>query len=54
MVLDKETALKLEDTERQHVETLGKKNRDLQTRIEKLEGAISTLMTVQDKLQPVP
>jgi len=49
MIIDKETALKIEDTERQQEKTLGKKNMELQTRLEKLEGAISALITAQNK-----
>jgi hypothetical protein len=47
LVLDKETALKLEDTERQTEKGLEKKNIELQTRLEKLEGAISALLQAQ-------
>jgi hypothetical protein len=49
MIIDKETALKLEDTERQQENTLGKKNMELQTRLEKLEGVISALISSQNK-----
>jgi hypothetical protein len=47
LVLDKETALKLETAERQTGKVLEQKNVELQTRLEKLEGAISALLTAQ-------
>jgi integrase len=47
LVLDKETALKLEDTERQTEKVLEKKNVELQVRLEKLEGAIFALLQAQ-------
>jgi ribosomal protein L37E len=46
-VLDKETALKLEDAEKQTGKALEKKNVELQDRLEKLEGAISALLQAQ-------
>ena len=54
MVIDKETALKMEDTERQQEKILGKKNAELQARIEKLEGAIFALTAALDKTQLTP
>jgi hypothetical protein len=49
LILDKETALKLEDPEMQQGKLFGKKNIELQTRLEKLEDAISALMQAQNK-----
>jgi hypothetical protein len=45
IVIDKETILKIEDTERQQEKTLEKKNIELQTRLEKLEGLTDHLWT---------
>ncbi|MDR2203159.1 MAG: tyrosine-type recombinase/integrase [Nitrososphaerota archaeon] len=50
MIIDKKTALKLEDTERQQEKTLENKNMELQTRLEKLEGVISALISSQNKI----
>jgi hypothetical protein len=52
MVLDKETALKLEDANQQQVEESSvKQNAEVQARFEALEGAISSLLRqMQGKL----
>ncbi|MDR1992975.1 MAG: tyrosine-type recombinase/integrase [Nitrososphaerota archaeon] len=50
MVIDKEAVLRLEDTQRQEGAILEKKNVELQTRLEKLEGVISALITSQNKI----
>ncbi|MGD6805892.1 MAG: tyrosine-type recombinase/integrase [Candidatus Bathyarchaeia archaeon] len=47
MVLDRETALKIEQTEQEKQEELTKQNIALQTRLEKLEGVISGLLSSQ-------
>ena len=50
MILDKETALKFEETEKQRGKILDKANMDLQTRLGKLEGVISALLASSLKL----
>jgi site-specific recombinase XerD len=45
MILDKETALRFEETQNQKETQLQEKNLELQKRLEKLEGTISTLLT---------
>ncbi|MDR0373622.1 MAG: TFIIB-type zinc ribbon-containing protein [Nitrososphaerota archaeon] len=49
LVLDKEVALKLENSEQCEKKGVEKKNLELQSRLEKLEGVISALMQAQDK-----
>jgi site-specific recombinase XerD len=49
MILDKVSALKFEETEKQKTELLEERNLELQARLEKLEGAISALLTSQSK-----
>jgi ribosomal protein L37E len=44
IVLDKETALKLEDAKQQSEESSVKQNAEVQARFEALEGAISSLL----------
>jgi DNA-directed RNA polymerase subunit RPC12/RpoP len=44
MILDKQTALKFEETQNQKETKLQEKNLELQKRLEKLEGVISTLL----------
>jgi hypothetical protein len=45
MILDKETALRFEETQNQKETQLQEKNLELQKRLEKLEGTISALLT---------
>jgi site-specific recombinase XerD len=51
MIVDKETAFKLEDVQKQKEENLAAKNAVLQLRMEKLEAVISTLLQTQNKTQ---
>jgi site-specific recombinase XerD len=58
IIIDKETALKIEDTQRQKEkekeETLVKKSQEVQNRVEKLEELIAVLIqTQQNKTQPL-
>jgi hypothetical protein len=52
--MDKVSALKFEEIEKQKTELLEERNLELQARLEKLEGAISALLTSsQSKTQLV-
>jgi integrase len=54
MVVDKETAFKLETVERQKEKDLVEKNVALQQRLEKLEGVILAFLQAQNKTPTVP
>jgi len=47
LVIDKKMALQIEDTAQQEAEATAKKNRELQMRLEKLEGTIYALLSQQ-------
>lgn len=54
MVIDKETVLQMEETQHTKEEKLEKKNAELQTRLDKLEGLITSLLSPQSKQSRPP